>query len=105
MTTMRVDAVGNALFAFSKEFVDAVCGPTTPAASTRALTLPMSLPRGFDPPRAFIESSQPNRAEVQIPFAVVDRFEANGFTDQDRTHDGGFRVPPHHAGRRHAPQL
>src|SRR6476661_5984158 len=102
--TLRVGAVGNARFAFSKEGVDAFCASTAPAASTRCSDLPPSSRRD-NATRAFIESSQPDRPEVEIPFAIINRFEPNGFPDQHGTDDRRFRVPPHHAGRRNAAQL
>src|SRR5689334_7906197 len=100
--TVRVGAVGNAFLAFSKEGVDAFCASTAPAASIRGLTLSLPATRRFNPPRALIKSAQSNRAEVEIPFAIVDRFESNRFANQDGAHHGGSRVPPHHAGRGHA---
>ena len=103
-TTLRVGAVGNAFFAFSKECVDAFSASTAPTASTRRSDLSPSSRRG-NSPGAFIESSQPNRAEVEIPFAIINRFEPNRFTDQHRTDDRGSRVPPHHAGRRDTAEL
>src|SRR5688572_17868242 len=101
MTLMRVEAVGNAVCAFSKALWAPLCASITPAASIRSVSW-LPPPCGFNSPRAFIETAQANRAEVQIPFPIVDRFEPNRFANQDGTHDGGLRVPPHDARRRHA---
>src|SRR5438132_8325354 len=102
--TLRVGAVGNARFAFSKECVDAFCASTAPAASIRRSDLSRSSRRD-NSPRAFIESSQPDRPEVEIPFAIINRFQANGFPDEHGTDDRRFRVPPHHPGRGDPAQL
>src|SRR5688572_33508692 len=101
---LRVGAVGNALSAFSKALWAPLCASTTPAASRRsASSLPS--PGRLNSARSFIEPSKPNRAEVEVPLAVVDRFEADRLTDQHRADHPWLRVPPHDARRGHAAQF
>src|SRR6187200_3748045 len=97
---MRVGAVENAGCAFSKTLVDASCASTGAAASTRDLLSGPTV--GWrDPADALVESTEANRPEVQIPFAIIDRFQADVFTDQHGTDDDVTRLPRHHAWGMH----
>src|SRR5688500_17173121 len=101
MTLMRVGAVGNAVSAFSKTLWAPLCASTTSAASMRPASS-LAPPRGLNPSGPFIEAAEPNRTEMEIPLAVVDRLQPNPFADQHRTDHDRLRVPRHHARRRHA---
>src|SRR5207249_9437154 len=79
---MRVGAVGNAFCAFSKDLVGAFCASTGPAASTRRISSSSPDASGLDPMTMFIEASQPNRSEMQIPETVIDGLEADLLMDQ-----------------------
>src|SRR5437899_3484505 len=104
-TSMRVEAVGNACCAFSKERVDACWASTDPAASTRGCSSPPPDARRFDPPAPFVQAAESNGAKMEIPEAVVDRLEADVFPDQDGTHGHGARVPRHRAAGADAPNF
>src|SRR6266516_6187612 len=80
---MRVGAVGNAVCAFSKDLVGAFCASTGPDDSTRRMS--SSTPpyaRRLDTMTTFIEASQTNGPELQIPEPVIDGLQSDRFVDQ-----------------------
>ena len=79
--TMRVVAVENATWAFSKEPVDPSCGSTAPAASTRVVR--SRIRDGRERAGAGLEPRQADRREVQHPEAVIDFLKGDVFPAQD----------------------
>src|SRR5262245_13567091 len=96
-TTLRVGAVENAGGAFSKAVVHAISACIPPAASTRSRSSPPR--RRLNATRVFIEPPETNGSKMQVPFAIIDRFQSNRFANQHRTNGDSTRVPPHDSRR------
>src|SRR5436190_18916936 len=96
---MRVGAVRNAFCAFCKDRVGALWASTCPAASTRGSSPSPPDAGWLEPLAPFIETPEPHGAKVQVPDPIIDRFEADRLTPQDRADADHARVPRNRATR------
>src|SRR6187402_2739782 len=101
MAMRRVEACGKrGLGVFQGDVGAALCVHVSGSFHTPKSSHPRS--RGHDPVMPFVESTEPNWPEMDVPFAVVDRFEPDVFANENGADGDISRVPRHVARRANA---